>query len=315
MRKLVREAGIFPDEKARYLRRFLSRKAEIPEESFIFGHGSSHILSLYLQTFKPEAVSLLEPFCGPKAVLLRNHGIKYDPIPLINTENSFRIDADKVLSHASAGKTVLLMNPHDPSGATLSENLINDLLQAATRSQGMLIIDEAFIEYGGLQSAACQAAGSSCCLVVKSLSLFHALAGLRIGYGVGHPSLVARLAANLTSGAVSSMALAAALASVRDKAYHRRTAEYIAGEKAYVLDKLKALPGLTLRDTPCNFILVGLEKGGRDITAMLLGRTILVDSFEDEAGRTWIRVPMRRRPQNARFTKTLRYLLSLPEAP
>lgn len=310
MRKVVREVGVFPDDKERFLRRFLSRKANIPEDSFLFGHGSSHILSLCLQTFRPESVKTFRPFNPSHAWLLGRFGIRCKEMPLVYGKNGFAVDTKELLSQASTGGTMLLMNPHDPSGAIIPLEVMNQLIDAFDRSGGMLIVDEAFIEYTDLQSAADRAVRSSCCLVLRSLSLFHALAGLRIGYGIGHPSLMARLAGSSAPGSVNSMALAAARASLGDAQYSRRTREYIAAEKCYVLGKLGGLAGLTVHDTPCNFVLVGLEEGNGDAAEMLLARGIVVDALQETEGGLWMRVPMRRRPQNARFVKTLRYLLS-----
>lgn len=315
MRKLVRDVGVFPDDKARYLRRFLARKEAIEEDAFVFGHGSSHILSVYLQTFKPGVVSVLSPLNCRRVLLLEEHGIEQETMPLVDDENGFSVDRKTILSHASAGKTLLLMNPHDPSGATVPLEFIDEVLERIDQSGGMLIVDEVFIDYSGLESAARRAVLSPHCLVLRSLSLFHALAGLRIGYGIGHPSLIARLANRSAPGPVNSMALAAARASVADKAYYTRTANYLAGEKAYVLDKLKSVPGLAARDTPCNFLLIRFEDRNQDIAGSLLKRSIFVHTFKDAEGKTWMRVPMRRRPQNARFAKTLKYLLSAPETP
>ncbi len=310
MRKVVREVGVFPDDKERYLRRFLSRKTSISEDSFLFGHGSSHILSLCLQTFKPQSVKVLRPLSLYHAALLGRLGIRYGELTLVYSKNGFAADTEELLSEASTGATMLLMNPHDPSGATIPLEAMNELMDAADRSGGMLIVDEAYIEYADLQSAADRAARSSCCLVLRSFSLFHALAGLRIGYGIGHPSLIARLSDISVPGCVNSMALAAARASLGDAAYCRRTREYIAAEKTYVLGKLKGLAGLVVHDTPCNFVLVGLEDGNRDLVGMLLNSGIVVDPLQEAEGKRWIRVPMQRRPQNARFVKTLRFLLS-----
>jgi threonine-phosphate decarboxylase len=311
MRKIVREVGVFPDDKERYLRRALARKTGISEDSFIFGHGSSQVLSLYLQAFRPEAITVLRPLSSHYSSLLERLAIRQEETPLVNDGNGFAIDAEELLAQASAGKALLLMNPHDPSGATIPFELMNELIHASDRSQGMVIIDEAFMEYTGLQSAASKAVHSSHCLVLRSFSLFYALAGLRIGYGIGHPSLIARLTGASTSGcSVNSMALAAARASLRDEAYCRRTKEHIAAEKAYVIGKLTPLAGLTVLDTPCNFVLVGLEDHNRGLAGMLLDRSIIVDTFQDVENRLWIRAPMRRRPQNARFVKTIGYLLS-----
>lgn len=315
MRKMVREVGTFPDERARYLRRFLSRKEGIPEESFLFGHGSSHILSIYLQVFKPGSVSLLWP-CNPgRTFLFERHGISCEPLPLINGGEGFTVDPDLILAHAGAGKTLFLMNPHDPTGATVTGPLIDKAVRAVEQSGGMLIIDEAFIEYTNLVSAARQVVESSRCLVLRSLSLFHALAGLRIGYGIAHPSLVARLADRSAPvvDPVNTMALAAARASVADKGYYARTGQYIAAEKAYVTDKVRGLAGLTVLDTPCNFVLIGLEKKIPNIAALLLNRSIFVDTFRDGEDKLWIRLPVQRRPQNARLVRTLRYLLQTSE--
>jgi histidinol-phosphate/aromatic aminotransferase/cobyric acid decarboxylase-like protein len=310
MRKVVREVGVFPDDKERFLRRFLSRKTKIPEDSFLFGHGSSHILSLCLQTFKPESVRVFRPFSRHHASLLGRLGIRCEEMPLVYGKNGFVVDSKALLSQASTGGTMLLMNPQDPSGATIPFDVMDELMDAFDRCGGMLIVDEAFIEYTELTSAADRAVRSSSCLVLRSLSLFHALAGLRIGYGIGHPSLMAHLASSSAAGPVNSMALAAARASLGDAQYYRRTREYIATEKSYALGKLRGLTGLAAHDTPCNFILVGLEESNRDVAGMLLSRGIVVDALQETEGKLWMRVPMRRRPQNARFVKTLRYLLS-----
>lgn len=310
MRKVVKEVGFFPDDKERFLRRLLSRMTSIPEDSFIFGHGSSHILSLCLQTFKPESVKIFRPFSRRHASLLGRLGIRCEEMPLSCGENGFMVDSKALLSQASTGGSMLLMNPHDPSGATIPLGVMDELIDGFDRSGGMLIVDEAFIEYTDLQSAADRAIRSSCCLVLRSLSLFHALAGLRIGYGIGHPCLMARLAGSSAAGPVNSMALGAARASLGDAQYHRRTREYIAAEKRYVLGKLRGVAGVTAYDTPCNFVLVGFEEGDRDVAGMLLRRDIVVDALQETEGKLWMRVPMRRRPQNARFVKTLRYLFS-----
>jgi len=140
--------------------------------------------------------------------------------------------------------------------------------------------------------------------------LFHALAGMRLGYALGSQRVLDLVAGVAEPGPVSTVAAAGALASLRDRGFSRRTAEFLAAEKAYMTAKLGLIKGIRPIDTACNFLLVAVEKPVTDLRSRFLQRHILIEVFEEEKGRELIRLPLRRRRENARFARTLARIMA-----
>ncbi len=109
---------------------------------------------------------------------------------------------------------------------------------------------------------------------------------------------------------MAAVAAAGALASLRDRGFPRRTAEFLAGEKAYMTAKLGRIKGIRQIDTDGNFLLVAFDKPVADLRSRFLQRNILIEAFEAEKGRELIRLPLRRRHDNARFARTLARIMA-----
>ena len=134
-------------------------------------------------------------------------------VPLID----HRADLDGVAAAVSADtKLVVIANPNNPTGTAVSVATIAELLDRVTRDT-LVVVDEAYREF------AAPALGDSVSellsdhdnlLVLRTFSKAQSLAGLRIGYGIGHPEVVDALDATAVPFAVNSLAQAAALAAI-----------------------------------------------------------------------------------------------------
>jgi histidinol-phosphate aminotransferase len=118
-------------------------------------------------------------------------------------------------------------------------------------------------------------------LVVRTFAKSHALAGLRVGYALGHPDLAADLAAVLESYPVDRLALAGAAAALADQAHHRRIVDLVIGERERLTAALRAA-GWDVIDSRANFVLARPPGGdAAGVAAELRDQRILVRRFPD----------------------------------
>jgi len=304
MRASLKTISRFPDPETRILRRYLARKHQMGPENILFGPGSTQLLDIILTTFRPQRVLIPAPLPARYASVLQR--IKTEAVPFpASGEPLCSLDADRLMTSLGGNEMLLIPNPHLMTGALIP---LPDLLALIDRIEGsttVFVLDEGLIEFTESASPLQRAARSRNLLILRSFSLYHGLAGLRLGYVVGPESLLAPLAGLTGPIQVNTVAAAAAISSLRDKGFRRRTNEFIRAEKAYLMDRLRPIAGLEVIDTACPFVLVRLQMSARDLKKRLEERHILVEAFEDEKGLTLVRAPVRRHRENARFAKAL----------
>ncbi len=309
MRKALSEAQLPPDRQTRYLRGFIARTEHVAPENILFGHGSTGILDLLLAAVKPGKLLAPSPLPAWRARLFERHGV--EPVPFALPEaGGFALDAARLI-HALAGADMLLIpSPHPMTGTIAGADFLREIVDAVNGTHTILVIDEGLAGFASTDSPVEAAIGSANMLILRTFSFFHALAGMRLGYALGGRRVLDLVRSVAEPGPVSTVAAAGALASLRDKGFRKRTAEFVAGEKAYMTAKLSRIKGIRLIDTGCNFLLVAPEKPAADLRSRFLQRDILIEVFVEEGGRELIRLPLRGRRENARFAKTLARIMA-----
>jgi threonine-phosphate decarboxylase len=115
-------------------------------------------------------------------------------------------------------------------------------------------------------------------VVLRSMTKFYAIPGLRLGYAIGSDGVIGRCVAYQEPWSVNTPAQIAGLASLADVGYRERTIRYVAAERDALTAALAALPGLTPWPSAANYILVGIENGltASALRARLLSSRILI---------------------------------------
>ena len=302
MRKAIRAVATYPDEQVPYLRRLIARKEGVSPDTILFGHGISHLFHLVLQVHAPGNVAVpgpISPFVGG---LIERHHARVHPLAMEMGTPAVAVDRlDRALDEADL---LLVPNPHPLTGSVVPPDALAPLINQAEQKRKLLVFDEASIEFTTAASPVRLVVGSPHALILRSFSLFHALAGLRIGYALGHPETLARLAPLIEPYPVNSLAAAAAVASFRDGGYRTRTLKFLAEEKSYLKGKLARLH-LEAVDTPSNLVLVAMKERTTDWPGLLREAGVLVSGFTSAEGLLLLSVPVRRRPQNAAFMRLL----------
>ncbi len=255
IRSALRTVALPPDEKARHLRHYLTKRERVLPENILFGHGSTLLLELLLSQIKPARVLVPGPLPTHYAPLLRRHKASVVSCPR-EDGGGFSLDLARVFSMLDSADMLLIPNPHWMTGALIPLPILRAIVERLQGSNKMLVLDEGLVEFSGGAYPAEEAIRSENILVLRTFSLYHALAGLRLGYAFGNAGILDRIAGGITPGPVSAVAAVGAIASLRDEEFTRRTGEFLKTEKTYLIDRLGRIDGVQVMDTPCNFLLV-----------------------------------------------------------
>lgn len=204
--------------------------------------------------------------------------------------------------------------PHNPTGGVLDEAAITTLHEAAIAGGGVLIVDEAYGEFAGAgfaSSLPAAATGRNIC-VMKTFSKAYGLAGLRVGYVVGDPAVIAKV--NRLHSAVpyhvNRLAQRAAVAALSDQRFMRESVARTVETREHFRDSVRAL-GLRCLPSHGNFVLVHLGQGHEHLAMSLHANGFAVRDTVDMGLPQHIRVSIGTPEQMQAFLDGLADLLTL----
>ncbi len=307
MRRAIKTVGYRPDAEAGRLTQYLCSREGLAADELLVGHGSSHLLALLIRSLRPRSVLVPSPFPHLYSELFQKHGVTVHPFPL-DEVSGFQVEAKTFKALWKDAEAALVFNPHDPTGVSLPREAVMDLIETSGREGRLLIIHEGLTEFVDESSYAQRVVESRHAVILRTFSQFHALAGLRLGYAIAHPALLDQLRGHTDPWPANSVALAAALASLKDKGYARRTFEFLAAEKSYVRKALEGSTGTRLYETPWGFVMK-LQPNRGNAKQLFLDKGILIEIYEDAQGNEYLALPLRSRADNASFVRTVRRML------
>lgn len=265
----------YPESDAGLLRDKLAQYYGVGQDQIFMGNGSDDVLALCFQSFFCSDVPILFPditysFYPVWCALFRT---PYKTIPL---DADFRIHPQ---DYACKNGGVILPNPNAPTGIGEGLAFIEQLLQANPDS--IVIIDEAYIDFGG-QSALPLLHKYENLVIVQTMSKSRSLAGLRVGYAIANPALIATLEAvknSYNSYTMDSVAIEAAAASIDDDPYFRQICAQIMDTRTYTTQELTRL-GFSVVPSLSNFVLcTHPDMKANDIFHQLKAKKIMVRYF------------------------------------
>ena len=221
-----------------------------PEQVFV-GVGSDDVLAMSFLTFFNSDKPILFPditysFYDVWADMLR---IPYQRIPLTD---DFQIDA---ADYAVPNGGVVFPNPNAPTGELLAEDAVERIV--AANSDVIVIVDEAYIDFGGISALPLLEQYDNL-LVVQTFSKSRALAGSRIGFAIGNPTLISYLndvKYSFNSYTMDRTTIAVGAAAVRDEAYFQEITARIVQTREWTKAELAKL-GFCFGDSKSNFLFV-----------------------------------------------------------
>jgi L-threonine-O-3-phosphate decarboxylase len=310
----VREAvarvplGCYPDREVLALRRALAERLDVPLARIVVGNGTAELIWLVAFAFlqSRDRVLVVGPTFGEyhRAAALMGAQVQ---MWITRPEQEFVVDPEEVEQRIreTRPRMVFVCNPNNPTGTVLPPEVV--AAWAYAHPGTLFVIDEAYLAFApGLQSVL--NAGADNILVLHSMTKDYALAGLRLGYAVGHVPIIAALSRARPAWNVNALAQAAGLAALGDEAYRQHSLQALAQSKEELVAGLAKL-GLPPLLSATHFFLVRVGDGAA-FRRTLLRQGILVRDCASFGLPAYVRIATRRPEENARLLKAIRAILS-----
>ncbi|WP_041424146.1 threonine-phosphate decarboxylase CobD [Thermosediminibacter oceani] len=302
----------YPDPGQVELREAAAIYYGVEPENILPGNGSVELINLTLEALRPSKVIIPSPTFTEYAFASRNRRIETELVDM--TKNDFCWDYDFIESikdRICPGALVIVCNPNNPTGYLVVKDVIKPLIEETERAKAFLLLDEAFMDFvGESQSLCAEVVSRSNVIVLRSLTKFFALPGLRIGFAIGNEELIKKIEKLKDPWNVNTFAGAVGSEVLKDKAYIEKTREYISREREFLWDGLRQFSCFTPFRSSANFILVKItaEFGAGFLARELLRRGIAIRECGDFAflDDSYFRVAVKDRRANEILLEALR---------
>jgi threonine-phosphate decarboxylase len=301
----------YPDEHAFIYA--LADRYNIASDAIIVGNGSAALMFAVLRAIRPARVLLLEPAFSEyhrACIAAKAAAIRWT----LREETGFMPDFASLIAAIEKRRFDLLIlnSPHNPTGTLYAKEELTVLIERAEANQVVVMLDEAFIDYAPQSSLLDLAAEKSHCIVLRSLTKFFAMPGLRIGYAVCGTELASIIREQIETWPVSTTALEAGCAALRETQYEPHACRINAQSRKEFAEALHRI-GLQVFPSAANFLLAKLPCGsGAELAQWLEPERILIrrcDSFHG-LGDMYIRLAVRSNQEHLRLVSLIEAYLA-----
>jgi len=275
------------------------------------GNGSAELLTWAAKDLaQQERTYLITPAFGDYSRGLKAFNAKM--VSLQSPLLPFGELSSLVPREALPNSGLLLNNPHNPTGKLWRRSEIIPYLS----SYALIVIDEAFMDFlpnSQQQSLSDLVPDFANLVILRSLTKFYSLPGLRIGYAIANPGLIQKWQTYRDPWSVNSLASVAAIAALQDHDFQQHTWDWLVAARSQLIEGLSAIPQLQPLPGAANFLLVKSEISVTYLQQQLLKKyQILIRdclSFP-ELGDNYFRIAIRTIPENEELLESLRSLMS-----
>ena len=281
-----RSYHIYPDAQQKALRSALAEYTGISSDHIMVGAGADELIDLVLRaTLEPgDRVINCPPTFGMYAFSTQVNGGSLVSIP---RDDEFQVDLSKVKEAIdSRTKAIFLASPNNPTGNLAPEDMVLSLLEEDI----LVVIDETYFEFSG-HTVAPLVSEHPNLVVLRTLSKWAGLAGLRLGYGIMAPRILQLLMDIKQPYNINAAAEVALLASLKDVAYLRRNIDALVQERDRLFSRLALIQGIIPRPSLGNFLLCDISQGrATQVFQALARRGIFVRYFDTPRLRDSLRI-------------------------
>lgn len=278
--KIIRDINLnlYPDSNSDSLRKALGNFFDIKDNNIILGSGSDELINIIITAFvdKNDYVLVPNPSFSMYEIFTKIAG----GIPLkIPLTKSFKYNLNDFIEAIEKyePKLVFLCNPNNPTGSMIG---VDDIREFAKKFNGILVIDEAYIEFSG-GSMLDYIEELENVIILRTFSKAFGIAGLRIGYGIASKHLIKQINNVKPPYNLNSISQAAAILILENYDIFADRIKLIKTERDYLYEKLKSIDEIDVYRSEANFLLIRTPYS-QQIWAYLLDRGFLVRNYSPE---------------------------------
>jgi threonine-phosphate decarboxylase len=321
MSSLVRKALIcsldnlihYPDTSHTELKQALAKFHALAPVHFTIANGSTELIYNLPAMLPGNKALIISPSFSEYVRALGQHHWEVQHF-ILTPENNFSIDTDKLERALDGGVDALFIcNPGNPNGTPYSQRVIEKIYSLCLSAGTFMILDEAFMDFCEEASAKRMIVHSDNAIVLRSMTKFFGIPGLRLGYAICNATLAERLDSMGGPWSVNSLALAAGTAALQDIEHNQESLEFIRQERCTLFERLSRFSQLTLYPSSTNYLLVEIREGmtARELKERLLPYRILIRDCASFMGLSdrFFRIAVRTGDENKRLLECLGRIL------
>lgn len=309
----------YPDPNCWVLREVLAKRWKCDPSQIVVGNGSTELIHILPRALGIRNLAVVQPTFSEYAAAMERSGGQVTAL-CSDRAQQYCLPLDSLcqlverhVTGRRAINAVVLCNPNSPTGQVCRADDIMRVARLAQRRGIWLIVDETFADYCQERSILPLVASWSRVVVLRSLTKFYGLPGLRVGYAVAARSVVEQVRCLVPPWSVNAMGQVAAVAALQDTAHAKKSLAFMKKERARFSNALTSLPGCMVMPAHANYIYMELPDGwhASEATARLRREGILIRDCSSIPGATIgsIRVAVRSKRDNDRLLKSLTRLL------
>ncbi|CAH1688462.1 Histidinol-phosphate aminotransferase [Hyphomicrobiales bacterium] len=299
---------LYPDLRFSRLREAVALRHDVPEDMLFFGAGLDDVIKLLIHAWTSEGCTVLVHVpTFPRYELEANlRGCRVVAVESPSPERTDLAAFDAALAREAVA-LAFICSPNNPTGERFAVEAIADL--ATRHADTIFVVDEALINPAEDDAMALPKRLRNI-VVLRTFSKYFGLAGLRIGYAVADPHLVSVAEVGRPPFNIAGPSVEAAVAALADEEFLIRCKATFAAEKDFFIAAMQAIPGISIRGSNANMILLDLAHHAPAVAAeALAARGIVVadaTSFRGLEHHRSLRVSLRGRADNERLVAAIR---------
>ncbi|HEY6008248.1 MAG TPA: threonine-phosphate decarboxylase CobD [Geobacteraceae bacterium] len=301
--------GHYPDSDCAELRLALARLHGVAPANICVANGSTELIYLLPRLVTGRRALVVAPPFSEYAAALARDGWEVDYL-VLSPETRFDLSPERFeVQLRQRYDLAIVGNPGNPTGRLYDRETVAALARSCREAGCFLVVDEAFMDFCEEASTKVLAVRDEAVLVLRSLTKFYALPGLRLGYAIGSVPVIDRLSRLREPWSVNTLAQAAGLASLATDDYATATRALIAAERHRLMAGLAAINGLRPFPSVANYLLVEATDGpsAGELAERLLAERILIRDCGNFRGLNdrFLRVAVRSPAENGRLLTAL----------
>ena len=303
----------YPDNTHRELKLALGVHHSLSPANIVVANGSTEII-YHLPAMLPGSRALIiSPSFNEYVRALGQHHWEVRHF-ILKPESNFLIDLEALEHTLAEGFDALyLCNPGNPNGTLYNLRTIERIYSLCIASGTFLVLDEAFMDFCEDSSAKHDIVKGDNGIILRSMTKFFGIPGLRLGYALSSSTMAERLDAMGGPWSVNTLALAAGVAALQDSEHNQRTTEYIRQERRNFFNRLSELKQLKVYPSSANFLLVEITDGmpAMELRNRLMHERMLIRDCTNFMGLSprFFRIAVRTTEENERLLGALKRIL------
>lgn len=303
----------YPDSSHHDLRQALAQHHNLPPANFAIANGSTELIYNLPAMLPGKKALIISPSFSEYVRALAQHHWETQHF-ILTPDSNFSIDTEKLESILASGIDVLyLCNPGNPNGTLYPQRVIEKIYSLCIASGTFLILDEAFMDFCEDVSAKRFVVQGDNAIVLRSMTKFFGIPGLRLGYAICNTTLAEHLGAMGGPWSVNTLAMVAGTAALQDSTHNQKTIELIRLERRNLHENLEKFPQLKVYPSCVNYLLIEIKDcmTARELRERLVHHRILIRDCSSFMGlsEAFFRVAVRTRDENDQLVECLKKIL------